>query len=305
MFRISGFTDEVSSDFDKQLALAQKLGMKYICPRNVNKRGIAQYGLDEFERELLPKMQRAGIGFSSIGSPIGKAKWDDDAAFAKQKEQLAMLIGIAEKAGCRYIRVFSFYVKPGFDEDAVYPAVLAKTRELVALAEGHDVVLMHENEKGIYGDLPERALKLHQDVAHPQYQLCYDASNYIQCGADPYAAYEQTKPYTVYYHMKDCIDGVEVPLGTGQGRIQDILDDLVKSGYDGFVTMEPHTALYALLRKVLYALPFLSKKRPAVYHGIDAGRGLTAKDKVTRAQVFDWQYENLTDMIKQAGGRYE
>lgn len=305
MFRISGFTDEVSSDFDSQLALAGELDMRYICPRNVDKKSIAKWNYQEFEQRLLPRMQRAGIGFSSIGSPIGKVRWDDQAGFETQLEQLQTLIRIAEKAGCRYIRIFSFFVDKDFDEAAVYPVVLDKTRRFVKEAEGHDVVLLHENEKGIYGDLPQRALRLHGDVGHPQYQLCYDASNYVQCGADPYEAYRQTKPHTVYYHMKDCQDGIEVPLGTGQGRILDILDDLTKSGYDGFVTMEPHTAKYALLRKLYYALPFLDKKATAVYHKIDRDRGLTRKDKVTTKDVFRWQYQNLTEMLKQVGGKYE
>ena len=32
--RISGFADEISSDFDKQLDVVKKLGMSYICLRS-------------------------------------------------------------------------------------------------------------------------------------------------------------------------------------------------------------------------------------------------------------------------------
>jgi len=305
MFMISGFTDEVSSSFDTQLALAGELGMKYICPRTVDKKNITRYSFEEFEQLFYGKMQGAGIGFSSIGSPIGKIKWNDDAAFLRHKEQLRTLIRIAEKTGCKYIRIFSFFVESGFDDDAVYPSVLRKTKEFVDIVQEHDVILLHENEKGIYGDIPERVLKLHRDVGHEQYKLCYDASNYIQCGVEPFDAYIQTKADTAYYHMKDCEDGVEVPLGTGQGRIKDIIADLAGTGFDGFVTMEPHTAKYALLRKLYYALPFLDKKAVAVYRKIDSSQGLTGKSKVSRKDVFVWQRRNLTKMLDEVGAEYE
>ncbi len=305
MIHISGFTDEAAAGLDDQLALASSLGMKYICPRVVDGKNIAKYTPEEFEKALLPKLRQASIGFSSIGSPIGKIRWNSASGFEKQKEQLRNLIAIAEMTGCKYIRIFSFFVSKSFDDRKVYPVVLKKTRELLALAEGHDVTLLHENEKGIYGAVPERALKLYTDVAHPQFKLCFDASNYLQCGCDPYAAYERTREHTVYYHMKDCENGYEVPLGTGQGRIRDILTDLTARGYDGFLTMEPHTAKYALLRRVYNALPFLNKTAAAVYRKVDRDRNLKPGDPVTARDVFLWQYENLTAMLGEVGGKYE
>ena len=40
MFKISGFFDEVSPKLEEQLAAMQTLGMRYLCPRNVNGKNI-------------------------------------------------------------------------------------------------------------------------------------------------------------------------------------------------------------------------------------------------------------------------
>lgn len=154
------------------------------------------------------------------------------------------------------------------------------------LAEGSGVTLIHENEKRIYGDTPEKARALYNTLNHPGFALCYDASNYIQCGVDSWEAHRQTKRYTVYYHMKDCAEGIEVPLGTGEGRIPELLADLNASGYGGFLTLEPHTLQYALLKRAFRLLPFATNtRRGRVFRQIDREMGVKGLQPVSRAQV--------------------
>lgn len=305
MFKLSGFFDEISSDLSAQLATMQTFGVKYLCPRNVNEKNIAKYTAAEFRRDILPVLQQAGVTLSSIGSPIGKIALDDEDAYQQQLTQLRELLLIAQEMQCQYIRIFSFFVPKG-NPAPLHDKVVKKLEGFLKLAEGSGITLMHENEKKIYGDTPERALALYQTLEHPQFRLCYDASNYIQCGVDPWKAYQQTKAHTVYYHMKDCIDGVEVPLGTGQGHIRDILADLEKSGYSGFLTMEPHTMLYAMTKIPLFLIPFATfSTRGRVYRKIDRAMGIGALQPVSRDQAFRWQYEQLTKLIDGIGGQYE
>ena len=40
--KISGFADEISQDFDQQLKTVTDLGMKYICIRSAEHKGIAE-----------------------------------------------------------------------------------------------------------------------------------------------------------------------------------------------------------------------------------------------------------------------
>ena len=83
---ISGFYDEVSGDLNEQIALMHELGETYMCPRTINNKNIADYTFEEFERDVYPVLQKEGIKFSSIGSPIGKVGIDDEEGFEKQKK---------------------------------------------------------------------------------------------------------------------------------------------------------------------------------------------------------------------------
>ena len=144
-------------------------------------------------------------------------------------------------------------------------------------------------------------MRLFEAMASPQFALCHDASNYLQVGEDPWEAYLLTRDATVYYHMKDCRDGFEVPLGEGQGRVRDILADLHARDFDGFLTLEPHTAKYAVLRRILRVLPVSAG---AVCREIDKARGLSFFSRVTREDVMRWQHENLVKMLEEIGGHY-
>ena len=306
MFKISGFFDEVSPKLEEQLAAMQTLGMRYLCPRNVNGKNIAQYSLQSFRQDVKPALLKQGVQLSSIGSPIGKIDLTDEKAYQAQLKQLRELLAIAQEMECAYIRVFSFFTAKAAGEDRLLERVAEKVNGFLKLAEGSGVTLIHENEKRIYGDTPEKALALYNALNHPGFALCYDASNYIQCGVDSWEAHRQTKRYTVYYHMKDCAEGIEVPLGTGEGRIPELLADLNASGYGGFLTLEPHTLQYALLKRAFRLLPFATNtRRGRVFRQIDREMGVKGLQPVSRAQVFAWQHQNLVSMLEEIGGQYE
>ena len=180
MFKISGFFDEVSPKLEEQLAAMQTLGMRYLCPRNVNGKNIAQYSLQSFRQDVKPALLKQGVQLSSIGSPIGKIDLTDEKAYQAQLKQLRELLAIAQEMECAYIRVFSFFTAKAAGEDRLLERVAEKVNGFLKLAEGSGVTLIHENEKRIYGDTPEKARALYNTLNHPGFALCYDASNYIQ-----------------------------------------------------------------------------------------------------------------------------
>ena len=153
--KISGFADEISQDFDQQLKTVTDLGMKYICIRSAEHKGIADYP-EEVRTVLLPKLRAAGVGVSSLGTAIGKVEVDDEEGFAKQLEQLETLCETAKLLDCSFIRMFSFLIPKDADADSYTDVVLDKLRQFIRIAEKHDIVLLHENEKGIYGDTGAR-----------------------------------------------------------------------------------------------------------------------------------------------------
>ena len=297
---ISGFYDEISGRLSDQICVLHELGEQYMCPRNLNGKNIADYTFDEFERDVYPVLQKENVRFSSIGSPIGKVGIDDEEGFEKQKKQLAELVRIAQLTDCRYIRIFSFFYGDKKPEDC-HEKVVARLKELLAIVKGSGVKLLHENEKKIYGDVPERVLKIYNDINDEDFLLCFDASNYVQCDIDPKQAFDALKDYVVYYHIKDCSSyKVEVPLGLGEGCYEYIFDELKKRGYEGFMTLEPHTFKYALFKPIVNFVPFAAlamKDYFKAFRDVDKKMHRRYFACASRKEVFLWQYRNLKKML--------
>ena len=305
---ISGFYDEVNGSLNAQIAAIKELGESYMCPRNLDGKNIAEFTLEEFKRDVYPTLKKEGIKFSSIGSPIGKVGLDDEEGFEKQKKQLAELVKIAKLMECKYIRIFSFYYGKE-NADACFDKVVAKLKEFLAIAKDSGVTLMHENEKKVFGDVPKRVLKLYDALAAEGLAFCFDASNYVQCGVNPKEAFDMLKDKVEYYHIKDCSQySVEVPVGMGEGCYDYILGELVKRDYEGFMTLEPHTFKYSMLKLPVYLFPFMPlilNKYFKAFRLIDKKTGVKALKKISRKEVFFWQYNNLKNLLKKAGYKDE
>ena len=301
---ISGFYDEISLNLDKQIAVMKELGEHYVCPRNINGKNISEFTLEEFKANVYPILQQNDVHYSSIGSPIGKIDIDDDAGFERQKAQLTELIKIAQLMDCKYIRVFSFFYGKR-DPESIFDKVVARMKEFLAIARDSGVTLMHENEKKIYGDVPSRVLRLYDALHEDGLQLCFDASNYVQCDVDPTEAFDLLVDKVVYYHIKDCSEyKVEVPLGLGKGNYEHIFSELARRDYQGFLTLEPHTAKYSHLKLAVYLIPLMPLfLRPfyKAFRMIDKATGTKLLQRVSTRQVFIWQYENLKKLLNKVG----
>lgn len=239
-YHISGFSDEIDSDIKVQFEHLNKLGIKYFEPRGINGTNISALTLDE-AKQLKETMDKYGINASSIGSPIGKIGIKDE--FEPHLEKLAHTIEIAKILGTKYIRVFSFFI-PKEDDPAIYrDEVMARMKAMTALAGREGVILLHENEKDIYGDIAARCKDILDTVDSDNLRAVFDPANFVQCDQVTYPhAYEMLKDHVVYMHIKDALfaDSSVVPAGHGDGRVRDILQALSDRDYDGFLSLEPH-----------------------------------------------------------------
>ena len=107
------------------------------------------------------------------------------------------------------------------------------------------VVLLHENEKGIYGDTPERVLDIMETVDSPALRVAWDSANFVQVGVKPYTeAYAVLRPYLEYFQIKDAVAGTGqvVPAGEGDGELDATIAALKADGFAGFASLEPHLA---------------------------------------------------------------
>jgi sugar phosphate isomerase/epimerase len=106
-------------------------------------------------------------------------------------------------------------------------------------------VLLHENEKEIYGDVPSRVLDLIESVGSDALRVAWDNANFVQVGVKPFTdGYPLLRPYLEYLQVKDAVatTGVVVPAGFGDGELRATLTALRDDGYEGFASLEPHLA---------------------------------------------------------------
>lgn len=282
---ISGFSDEISSDFDTQLEVVAELGMRYISLRGIDGKNIGDFTVEEVKESVQPRLQQAGIGVSSIGSPIGKVFINDDEGFAKQKTMLDTLCQIANLLECKFIRIFSFYIPKDEDADNYRDEVISKIKEFAAIADQYDVILLHENEKDIYGDIGRRCHEILKEVGSAHFKAIFDFANFVQCGEDTQECYDLLKDEVVYIHIKDAVttESQNVVCGTGEGKIPEILAQAIQSGYKGFLTLEPHLVRFDSLKDLELE---------------DADQIIKDNKELDGAGGYKLQYESLVNILE-------
>lgn len=243
MNKLSAFADEISDDLEVQLATLKKSGVDNIELRGVWGKNVLTLSRDEV-KEVKRRASAQGIGFSAVGSPVGKFPLDGN--FAAQVEALKKALDYAAILEAPYIRMFSFYVPHRQPASTVRGQVIDWLGRLIALAEGSGIILAHENEKEIYGDSGERCLDLYATLRSPAFTGIFDFANFVQCGQHPYEdCWLKLKPYITYFHIKDALleSGKVVLPGHGDGNIEKILAEAFNAGYNNFLTLEPHLSV--------------------------------------------------------------
>ena len=241
---VSCFADEIDPSVDRQTALMEELGIGWVEFRSGDGKGVADYTEEEAER-LMRRLEEKKIRVSAVGSPIGKIGIGD--YFEPHLEKLAHVMRLAKIWDTPYIRSFSFFIPEGEKPESFRDEVFRRMDRMVELAARENLILLHENEKEIYGDLAPRCLELMENFGGANLKATFDFANFVQCGQDTLEAYEMLKEHIAYVHVKDALfdGGRVVPAGQGDGRVKEILTRLDAAGFSGFLSLEPHLADFA------------------------------------------------------------
>ena len=246
---LSAFADEYSSDFSEQLEALSGYGIGYVEVRGINGKNVSALTKSEVE-EAKRKLDFYGIGVSAIGSPIGKIGLDGD--LDGHFEMARRVFETAGEFGAKYVRMFSFYAPAGRKITECREQVFASLDRLNTLAKQHGVVLCHENEAEIYGNVPTRCREITDTFS--EIKTVFDMGNYVLEGVKPYTeGYGLLKDSIAYFHIKDALSaGAIVPPGCGEASIKEILADHVRySKDDFFVSLEPHLQLFSGLNALV------------------------------------------------------
>lgn len=269
--KITGFADEIDREFDVQLQVLGALEQKYLELRAADGIGVADMDMGK-AAELKKKMSDVGISVSAIGSPIGKIGITDD--FAPHFETLKHIVELAQYFETSYIRMFSFYVPDSGETERYREAVFDRIGQMRDYAEKENVILLHENEKGIYGAMAAQCRQLFDEFYGEHFQGIFDFANFIQCGQDTLDAYELLEPFITYIHVKDArLETGEVVLpGEGDGNLAAVFARLNEKKFGGYLSLEPHLFHFDGLAKL--------EKMPGVKK---AGSGIAAYQAATES----------------------
>ena len=112
MSQLSAFADEISKDFDEQLAVLVETRVTHIELRGVWGKNVLKLTRREI-RDIRAAADAEGIKFSAIGSPLGKFPLHGD--FNEQLEGVRRALEYAQILEAPFIRLFSYHIPKGED----------------------------------------------------------------------------------------------------------------------------------------------------------------------------------------------
>lgn len=240
-FTLSAFGDEIAEDVDEQLRVLHELDIGYLELRSAWGTNVLEL-TDEEAGRLIERCEAHSIRVSCIGSPIGKSPIDGP--IEKVVDDLGRITDIAKMVGTDRVRVFSFYPESdGLQAERVEESI-TRLRLMAEVAVERNVRLLLENEGGLVGDTPERCRALVEGVDRPHLRYVWDTGNYPQMGfaRSVDIGWPLLAEYTECVQVKDCqiADGTITVAGEGDGQVRELLHNLRKSEYVGFLALEPH-----------------------------------------------------------------
>jgi sugar phosphate isomerase/epimerase len=229
--------------------------------------------------EIKSKLADNDLGVACIGSPVGK--WKIDEPWGVQETKFKTAVELAHFFDAKLIRIFSYYPPTkGQDIHGFKDEIVKRMRAKCAIIAKTDITLVHENEADIYGEHGKQCLDLLQAVDSPKLRAVFDFANFVIAGDKPSDNWPMLKPFTTHIHIKDAKYGPVmniVPPGEGDGEIGPILADAYKSGYRGFVTMEPHLKVaghsHGETGPELFKVAVDALRKVCKEHGVPRGKG--------------------------------
>ncbi|MFA5561762.1 MAG: TIM barrel protein [Eubacteriales bacterium] len=247
VFFLSAFADEAGSSLSAQIAALERNQIGSVELRNIDGQSVS-YMTPSKLGEVKRALQAHDISVYSLGSPIGK--YPIDQPFEPHLRQFRMALRAAMLLGARYIRIFSFYV-PQDRLDEYRPEVIRRLQVMLQEASSVRVTLCHENETGIYGQMPDRVADLL--AALPELRAIFDPANYRMNDADSDQGLAVSLPSFAYMHVKDAIfkEQLVVPAGEGEGNVRAALQAIhTNCQREVCLTLEPHLRMFDAYRHI-------------------------------------------------------
>ena len=242
MIKLSAFADEVSSVFCEQIEYLVGEKISFLEIRFVNGKNVLD--LTEIEcKEAKQILSDNNIAVSAIASPIGKIRINEP--WEQHLLRFQRAVDIAHFFETKLIRVFSYYPAEGTNIEDYRDEVTRRMVAKVDLIKNDDLILVHENEANIFGQGAQNCVEIIKSVNSPKLRLAYDPGNFVwnmNIIDNMKSCWPIMRPYVKHVHIKDWKVGQKTGSlpGYGDGQIPELISELLRDNYNGFLTLEPH-----------------------------------------------------------------
>ncbi|MEM0895800.1 MAG: TIM barrel protein [Verrucomicrobiota bacterium] len=262
--KLTGIADEAGDALTQQIKAHQQLGWDTIEARFVQvgehgKGSIHEIPEDAFglvEKEL----REAEMGVCGVGSTIGNWAHSILDPFEITEGEVTRCIERMQRLNCGVVRIMTYAILEDGKEDDLpeqhRDERFKRTRDIKNRFDDAEITVVHENCMNYGGMSVEHAKETME--ALPGMKWVFDTGNPVfnpdRSKSRPYPRqdawefYEVVKEHIAHVHIKDGVWNDEkkemtftLP-GEGDGDVERILRDLKDSGYDGYISIEPHTA---------------------------------------------------------------
>jgi sugar phosphate isomerase/epimerase len=257
---LTGFADEAADGLAGQIRATKALGWEYIESRAIGGKNIHDITDEQFEA-VYRELSEAWVKVNCFGSTI--ANWGKPVSEPFEESLLAVdrAVKRMNRLGARLVRIMSYAVLRDAEgralPDQQEKERFRRLREITKRFTGAGIIPVHENCMNYGGMSAGHTLKMVENV--PGLKLVFDTGNppltpdfskpFPYPMQSSWEFYRAVKAHIAYVHIKD---GRWVPEtkeehytfpGEGDGQVVKIVEDLLRGGYDGGFSMEPHMAV--------------------------------------------------------------
>lgn len=247
-FQFTGFVDEAERSLDGQIATLKDVGWSAIELRLLDGKNVCDL-TDEQWKRTWERLQTEDIKVVGFGGQIANWSRPITSDFQVDLDEIRRVAPRMREAGTKLLRIMSY---PNSEEHPLSRAdwkaqTVRRLKELATIAEGEGVILGHENCNG-YGESAEGYLELLDAVNSPSLKLIFDTGNNSLHDNNvevTWEYYKACRAEIVHVHIKCAKPGED-----GDGHItchvdedpvqRRIIVDLKATGYDGWLSIEPH-----------------------------------------------------------------
>jgi sugar phosphate isomerase/epimerase len=261
---VTGFADEAADSLAGQIKATKALGWEYIEARSINGKNIHDISDEEFQN-VYRELGEAGVRVNCFGSTIANWSKSVDEPFEDTLATADRAAARMQKCGARLVRVMSYAILRDAQGKALADQKeeerFRRMREITRRFTDHGITPVHENCLTYGGMSAAHTLRLLENV--PGLKLVFDTGNppltpdfekpFPYPMQDSWRFYTAVRPHIAYVHIKDGFlrraeagspaEEVYTYPGKAEGHVVKIVEDLLRTGYDGGFSIEPHMAV--------------------------------------------------------------